>query len=1295
MKFSKSLGFQVLGTVLLAAGTALPARADYESTVLSQDPLGYWRLNETTVPVPAAPAANLGSLGTTAAGTYNNYPTRGLPGPFAGSLSLQFDGVSQTVSAPYAAELNPATFTIEAWLNPAAAKPVGNLRCLAASMHSVSPRSGWLIYQSGGTNDTAAPGFELRLYAENASATSLRLLVTNNVTPGTWYHLVYTFDGTTVRGYLNGVLANQGDPTGFVPNPDAVFSVGARSDNGFPWAGQSAEVAYYGAVLTGDQVKAHYDAASTNAAGYASQISAHTPLVYYRFREPADPVAANLGNSGTASDALYIYNAAPGVPGPQPPALQGFDAANKAVSFDGVGGGFVRISPFNLDANTVTITTWINAKGAQAKATGLVFSRDGDTVAGLNIDAVYGGLGLGYTWNNDAATYNWSPSSDGGLPSLPDSKWAFAALVVSPDQAVVYLGDPSNVAGFMGATNLIPHTVVSFNGATLLGADLGFTTPRFLNGALDEVAFFNRSLTAGEIFTQFATAVGGIAPKIFTDPQSPIDPVYAGDALTLTVDAGGTPNLSYQWRKGPVAISGATNNAYIIPSLVTGDGGSYDVVVTNPYGSATNNQAVAITVNPITAPTITQDIQGRTIYAGGTLKLTVTASGGALNYLWQKDGSPLVGATNATYQVASVTAADGGAYKVVVSNPVSTATSATASIVVVNPAAGSYAAVVVGDAPTSWWRLDDAASSPLMLDSMARNDGYYTNITGTPVTLGAPGVVAGNTAASSDGTDDYFGVVPYNAQLGSAAFTLECWAKVPDAATEYCPISFYEQTKKGCFMYSDSGAGSWRMAIGAGSDPYTFYYLGDVTGATIVPDKWMHLVMTCDSSSSVHWYVNGQQSGGYGNFPRNGGSPLLIGGVGPAINYKFKGTVDEIAFYTNALSQAQVQAHYVAAIYPNGSAPVFTLQPASQAVVISNAVSFTTLAEGTLGITYQWLKDGNVLANQTNTTLSLGKVSFADVGNYQVRAANSVGTNLSTVATLAVSPVPSFANATNGLVLHLRFEGDYTDSSGRKNDGTAVNAPTFVPGKIGAQALHFNTDKGSSTYNYVTLGTPADLKFSSNVNFSVSYWVRLPAGSTNGDLPFLCTSTGSYGGQGMTFAPSYKAGGWSWSLNGKAQIYGPDGSINDGKWHNLVHTFDRAGDGLTYLDGVEVDSEALASVGELDNSNPVTIGQDPSGTYAESGSADLDDLGIWRRALTPTEASAIYITGVNGTSFDTYGPVTINLTQTSDNLIMSWQAGTLVESDSLTGKWTPVAGAVAPNYSVKPGTGNKFYRVQL
>jgi hypothetical protein len=233
----------------------------------------------------------------------------------------------------------------------------------------------------------------------------------------------------------------------------------------------------------------------------------------------------------------------------------------------------------------------------------------------------------------------------------------------------------------------------------------------------------------------------------------------------------------------------------------------------------------------------------------------------------------------------------------------------------------------------------------------------------------------------------------------------------------------------------------------------------------------------------------------------------------------------------------------------------------------------------------------------------------------------------------------------------------------------------------------------------VSLGTPADFQFGTDVDFSVAYWVRMPsAGYLSGDLPFLCSAEVSYGNPGITFAPSYNAGGWSFSLNGAVQTYGAANSINNGQWHHLLHSFTRAGNAITYLDGVQVDSRSMATAGNLTRTAVFNIGQDPTGLYAEAGEADVDDMAVWRRALTPYEAYAVYYVATNSNkSFDTYGPVSLSSRKAGSDIEIIWQAGTLLEASSPTAtSWTPVAGARAPYIKITPpATGSKFYKVQL
>jgi hypothetical protein len=1291
------------GLAVLAATLALSARADYPSTVVSQGPVGYWRLNETAQPQPPiTAAANLGTLGATDNGTYEGDQSffRGFPGALASSdqaVQVNVAASDQYVQVPFDPALNPTNFTVEGWLAPATETPDGGLTCALSCGHFGSPRSGWLLYQS-------TTGWAFRMYNQNGLNTSLNMAVNTNMVPGAYYHVVVTFDGTTARAYVNSVLVTSGQPTSYIPGTDGPFTIGARSDGIFNWQGKADEVAFYGAVLSADQIAAHYSAATTNANGYATQILTSSPLIYFRLDEAGDVPAANLGSLGTAGTGAYVPGSKPGVGGPIPPTLPGFEAGNKSVAFDGQG-GYVSLPPLNLDANTVTITGWINATGAQAAATGLILSRAGTTVAGLAID-VAGGLALTYNWNDDQATYNWASGV-----SLSDSTWTFVALVVQPTQAAIFSAANNNASSFFGATNFVEHSALAFDGTTLLGADLApdvGSTPVYLNGAIDEVAIFNRALGVGEVYSQYAAAVGGLAPLLFGDPQAPSSQVYEGDTLTLTVDAGGTPNLSYQWRKGGQTIAGATTSAYVKDDVLAGDSGNYDVVITNAFGSVTS-QPAAVTINPLTPPTISQGPVGRTLYTGGSLSLSVVASGGQLVYQWQKNGTNLVGETAASYSLSGVTGADSGSYQVVITNRLGTATAGPVTVAVVSPTAGSYEATILADNPEAWWRLNETNATSLF-DSLGRHDGYYTNIAGTPVTLGAAGALLNDpdTAASTDATSPWFGVVPYDAVLGNSEFTLECWAKIPDGAANYAPVSFFQSSRQGEFLYADTGAGAWRGAIGGAGSQYQFYYLGDIYGAEIVPNKWMHLVITYGAAiNGLRTYINGQgvdpagETNIYGNFPRNSGSPLLIGGVGGPMNYKFKGTVDEVAFYTHPLTPAQAMAHYTAGRYGSSTPPVFQIQPQSQSLVIGQDLAFTTLVEGSAPLSLQWFKDGSLLAGQTKQNLTIGPAAYTDAGSYQLRASNSAGTNLSSTAVVTVSPVPTYVNATNGLVLHLRFDGNYQDSSGHGNNGTAVGSPSFVTGTIGSEALHYSTTTSGgsvSTADYVTLGKPADLNFGASTDFSVAFWVRQAKGSTNGDLPFLGSAINSANNFGFIFSPAYQTGGWQYSLNdstNNVDVNGADGSIADGNWHSLVFTFVRGGNGVTYLDGAVVDTSSIATLGDIDSGNSISIGQDPTGLYPEAASADLDDLGVWRRALTPSEASAIYYTGKNGTSFDTYGPVTLNLSQAGGKLFLSWQGGTLVQADSLTGPWTAVPGAQAPNFSITPGSGNKFYKIQL
>lgn len=91
----------------------------------------------------------------------------------------------------------------------------------------------------------------------------------------------------------------------------------------------------------------------------------------------------------------------------------------------------------------------------------------------------------------------------------------------------------------------------------------------------------------------------------------------------------------------------------------------------NAKSSAESTTTVAGQAPGGKAPQITMQPQSLSVTAGDAVEFRVAASGtGPFTYLWKHNNQPISGATSATLQLSSVTAADAGEYMVVVSNAV-------------------------------------------------------------------------------------------------------------------------------------------------------------------------------------------------------------------------------------------------------------------------------------------------------------------------------------------------------------------------------------------------------------------------------------------------------------------------------------------------------------------------------------------------------------------------------------------------------------------------------------------------
>ena len=125
------------------------------------------------------------------------------------------------------------------------------------------------------------------------------------------------------------------------------------------------------------------------------------------------------------------------------------------------------------------------------------------------------------------------------------------------------------------------------------------------------------------------TNAGAAIPTIVSQPGS-VDRT-AGQDVSLAVWASTSDGgeLSYQWRKGGVAIQNATLATYIISSATTSDTGSYTVDVTNTLSgisiTTTSTEALVAVGDALTLTTPTNGLSGT---ADSSFSLPIVISGG-------------------------------------------------------------------------------------------------------------------------------------------------------------------------------------------------------------------------------------------------------------------------------------------------------------------------------------------------------------------------------------------------------------------------------------------------------------------------------------------------------------------------------------------------------------------------------------------------------------------------------------------------------------------------------------------
>jgi hypothetical protein len=438
-------------------------------------------------------------------------------------------------------------------------------------------------------------------------------------------------------------------------------------------------------------------------------------------------------------------------------------------------------------------------------------------------------------------------------------------------------------------------------------------------------------------------------PTLISQPTSRT--VVAGASVSFSVAASGFGALSYQWARNGVALTGATLPTLTLENVQLNQAGDYAATVTNAGGSVASNVATLTVQPPPSLPVIANQPTGQSIAVGGTVALSVVASGaGTLSYVWQKNGAPVVGATAASLTIPNAQVADSGTYTVVVSNPSGSVTSSPVTVVV----SASLSPPVVVTPPV-------AATVPL----------------GAPVSF----TVVAN---------------------GSAPLTF-AWrrngALIPGAGAAVLSIVSAQE--------SDAGSYTVTVSNGAGSvttSPVTLSIDGPMTAPrisampisqTVVVDSPVTFSVTATGTPpfDYQWFKDGA---------------LLSGASGASLSLP-AAKLSDAGSYTVRVTNAAgsvTSDPAVLVVQALATVPVIITPPSAVTSSVGTPASFSVVADGAPPLTYAWRREGTLIANATRSTLVLGSVQVADAGNYTVTVSNALGSVTSPPASLTVV-VPS------------------------------------------------------------------------------------------------------------------------------------------------------------------------------------------------------------------------------------------------------------------------------------------------
>lgn len=390
---------------------------------------------------------------------------------------------------------------------------------------------------------------------------------------------------------------------------------------------------------------------------------------------------------------------------------------------------------------------------------------------------------------------------------------------------------------------------------------------------------------------------------------------------------------------------GQNSQTFTIPSTLQ-PGNQYRIRLTdandNTISSTTQNLTLA-------APTsITTHPQNAAVCEGANVTFSLTAAGSNLTYQWRRNGTNIVGATQATLVLSSVTQAQTGSYDCVVSGACGQPVTSNAATLTINPR------TTITAHPQSATVCQGASVT------------FTVTATGTNIRY-----------QWRKGTQDIPGATASSYTIASVALA--------DTGLYACIVS------------GDCGSQTSNQAQLEVALPPAITQ--QPRSQTLCEGQNLTLTVGINRivANSYQW--------------RKNGIPLSDGGrIQGAITSSLRITnliADDAGNYTveitNTICQQSVTSDAAAVVVK--AKPTITAQPQSQTVTRGSSVSLSVSASGP-DLQYQWYHNNQAIASATSATYTIPSAQDNHAGTYHVRVSNDCGSVESQRVTITISDAP-------------------------------------------------------------------------------------------------------------------------------------------------------------------------------------------------------------------------------------------------------------------------------------------------